>query len=140
MGISDTRRGLERSTTDLEATPVQGIVRAAPVALPTHLRRTLSLANFEAAAHRHLPRPIFGYVSGAAETNASLRDNLSAFEEFGFVPRVLIDVSKRTERVELFNRIYSAPFGIAPWASVLCPPTAAIWSWREQPGRRTFIW
>ncbi|WP_262272643.1 MULTISPECIES: alpha-hydroxy acid oxidase [Microvirga] len=66
------------------------------------------------AARRHLPRPIFGYVSGAAETNASLRDNRSAFEEFGFVPRVLVDVSRRTQAVELLGRTYAAPFGIAP--------------------------
>jgi len=74
----------------------------------------LALDDFEAAARRHLPRPIFGYVAGAAETNASLRDNRSAFEEFGFVPRVLVDVSKRTQTVELFGRTYAAPFGIAP--------------------------
>jgi len=114
MGISDAPCGQDRSSTDLEATPVQGIVRTAPVALPRRLRRILALDDFEAAARRHLPRPIFGYVSGAAETNASLRDNQSAFEEFGFIPRVLVDVSKRTQRVELLNRIYSAPFGIAP--------------------------
>jgi len=40
----------------------------------------LALDDFEAAARRHLPRPIFGYVAGAAETNASRRDNRSAFE------------------------------------------------------------
>jgi len=114
MGNSDTHRGLERSTTDLEATPVQGIVRTPPAALPRRLRRILSLDDFETAARRHLPRPLFGYVSGAAETNASLRDNRSAFSEFGFVPRVLVDVSKRTQKVELFGRTYAAPFGIAP--------------------------
>lgn len=114
MENSDTPRGLERSTSDLEATPVQGIVRTPPAAIPRRLRRILSLDDFEVAARRHLPRPIFGYVSGAAETSASLRDNRSAFGEFGFVPRVLVDVSKRTQRVELFGRTYSAPFGIAP--------------------------
>src|SRR4029453_16261448 len=77
--------------------------------------------DFEAAARRHLPRPIFGYVAGAAETNASVRDNRLAFEEFGFVPRVFVGVSKRTQRVELFGRTYSAPFGIAPMGiSALC--------------------
>jgi L-lactate dehydrogenase (cytochrome) len=114
MENSDTPRGLERSTSDLEATPVQGIVRTPPAAIPRRLRRILSLDDFEVAARRHLPRPIFGYVSGAAETSASLRENRSAFGEFGFVPRVLVDVSKRTQRVELFGRTYSTPFGIAP--------------------------
>ncbi|PVE23948.1 alpha-hydroxy-acid oxidizing enzyme [Microvirga sp. KLBC 81] len=90
------------------------MVQTPPAALPRRLRRILALDDFEIAARRHLPRPIFGYVSGAAETNASLRDNRSAFEEFGFVPRVLADVSRRTQKVELLERTYAAPFGIAP--------------------------
>jgi L-lactate dehydrogenase (cytochrome) len=78
------------------------------------LRGILALDDFEAAARRHLPRPPFGYVAGAAETNATLRDNRLALEELGFIPRVLVDVSKRTQATELFGRTYSAPFGIAP--------------------------
>jgi L-lactate dehydrogenase (cytochrome) len=114
MSSPDTPRGMERSTAELESTPVKGIMQTPPAALPRHLRRILALDDFEIAARRHLPRPIFGYVSGAAETNASLRDNRSAFEELGFVPRVLTDVSKRTQKVELLGRAYAAPFGIAP--------------------------
>lgn len=53
-------------------------------------------------------------MSGASDTNASLRDNRSAFGEFGFVPRVLVAVSKRTQKIELLGRSYTAPFGIAP--------------------------
>lgn len=85
-----------------------------PRKVPRRLRSVLSLDDFEASARRHLPRPIFGYVSGASETNASLRDNRSAFAAFGFVPRVLIDVSGRSPESELFGRRYAAPFGIAP--------------------------
>lgn len=114
MRNSDPQRRMERSSADLESTPVKGIVRTAPIALPRRLRRILALDDFEVAARRHLPRPIFGYVSGAAEANASLRDNRSAFEEFGFIPRVLVDVSRRTQEVHLLGRTYAAPFGIAP--------------------------
>ena len=114
MRDSDTPRGMERSSTDLESTSVKGIVPMPPAALPRRLRKVLALDDFEVAARRHLPRPIFGYVSGAAETNASLRDNRSAFEEFGFVPRVLVGVSERTQSVELLGHTYAAPFGIAP--------------------------
>ena len=74
----------------------------------------LSLEDFEDAARRHLPRPIFGYISGAVEDNAALRDNRAVFDEFGFVPRVLVDTSKRTTETTLFGHAYSAPFGIAP--------------------------
>ena len=34
--------------------------------------------------------------------------------EYGFVPRVLVDVSKRSQQTSLFGRTYAAPFGIAP--------------------------
>ncbi len=81
----------------------------------THrLARLLCLDDFETAARRHLPRCIFGYVAGAAETDWSLRDNRQAFAEFGFLPRVLVDVSKRSTAASLFGQTYAAPFGIAP--------------------------
>jgi L-lactate dehydrogenase (cytochrome) len=82
--------------------------------LPRRLRKILSLDDFEGAARCHLPRPIFGYVSGGAETNASFRDNRAAFDELKFVPRVLLDVSGRSQTTTLFGETYSAPFGIAP--------------------------
>lgn len=46
----------------------------------------LSLDDFEAAARRVLPRPIFGYVAGAAEDNRALGDNRQAFAELALVP------------------------------------------------------
>ncbi|MBC5781412.1 alpha-hydroxy-acid oxidizing protein [Ramlibacter sp. USB13] len=81
---------------------------------PGALRHYLSLEDFEHAARRHLPRPIFGYVSGAAEDCASLHDNRAAFAEIGFVTRVLRNVSARSQQVELFGRTHASPFGIAP--------------------------
>src|SRR3990167_5616788 len=81
---------------------------------PAVLRRMLSLHDFEDAARRRLPRPIFGYIAGAAEDNASLLDNRAAFGDFAFVTRVLLDVSQRSQSVELFGERYSSPFGIAP--------------------------
>src|SRR5436190_11685200 len=78
------------------------------------LSRVLSLDDFETAARLHLPRPIFGYVAGAVETDWSLRDNRVAFAEYGFLPRVLVDVSKRTQHTTLFGKEYAAPFGISP--------------------------
>ena len=78
------------------------------------LRNILALKDFEAAARRHLPRPIFGYVAGAAEDNRSLEQNRSSFDEHAFQTRVLVDVSRRTQAVELFGATYASPFGMAP--------------------------
>ena len=88
--------------------------RTAPAEAGAALRGILSLADFETRARRKLPRPIFGYVSGAAEDNRSLEDNQAAFEEYGFATKVLVDVSRRDQKTELFGHAYSAPFGIAP--------------------------
>lgn len=88
---------------------------------PRRLRAMLSLDDFERAARRHLPRPLFGYVAGAAQDNRSLRGNRSAFDEWDFVPRVLVDVSRRSQRTELFGELYASPFGIAPMGlAALC--------------------
>ncbi|MBU9183209.1 alpha-hydroxy-acid oxidizing protein [Burkholderia multivorans] len=88
---------------------------AAPTDKPPRvLRNMLSLHDFEARARRVLPRPIFGYVSGAAEDNRTRDDNRSVFDEFGFTTRVLRNVSARTQAVDLFGQRFAAPFGIAP--------------------------
>lgn len=79
-----------------------------------NLAGVLSLDDFEPLAKSRLPRPIFGYVAGAAETGASLADNRSAFAQWSFVPRVLRDVSARSQAIELFGTTYASPFGIAP--------------------------
>ena len=105
----------ERSTSsDPDAHRAQGVVGLGETSLPRRLRRVLSLDDLEAAARRHLPRPIFGYVSGAAETNQSLHDNRAVFRELGFQPRVLTDVSRRSQQTTLFGHSYAAPFGLAP--------------------------
>jgi L-lactate dehydrogenase (cytochrome) len=81
---------------------------------PRRLRRVLSLEDFEPAARRILPKPVFGYVSGGCETDASLRGNRSAFAEYGFVTRVMQGVAQRSQAIKLFGHTWSAPFGIAP--------------------------
>jgi L-lactate dehydrogenase (cytochrome) len=79
-----------------------------------NLERILSLQDFEAAARRHLPRPLFGYIEGAAETNASRADNRAAFQDYAFIPRALVNTSKRSLETTLFGRRYALPFGICP--------------------------
>lgn len=76
--------------------------------------RALCLDDFEAMAQRHLPRPIFEYIRGGVETNASVDDNRRAFQEYAFIPRSLVDVSVIDTTVSLFGRQYRSPVGIAP--------------------------
>lgn len=88
-------------------------MRQAP-AVALALRRYLALHDFEAAAQRHWPRMLAGFVGGGVETDWSLRDNREAFSDYAFIPRMLTDTSGRSTARSLFGRDYSAPFGIAP--------------------------
>src|SRR5262249_51950661 len=94
--------------------------------VPPAMRRYLSLDDFARAARRVLPKMLWGYVSGGVESDAGVRDNRRAFDEYGFVPRVLNDVSGRDPTTTLFRKTYAAPFGIPPVGSA--PP-------RAHPGR-----
>ncbi len=91
------------------------------------MRRCYSLDDFDAIARRRLPRLIHGFVAGGAETEAGLRDNREAFQDYAFVPQVLRNVAGRTQRTSLFGQDYAAPFGIAPMgAADLCGYRADI--------------
>ncbi|CUJ72891.1 (S)-mandelate dehydrogenase [Achromobacter xylosoxidans] len=78
------------------------------------LRRMLSLHDFEASARRILPKPLYAYVSGAVEDGQSERGNRQAYDDYGFRPKVLVDVSRRGTRCTVLGREYAAPVGVAP--------------------------
>ena len=81
----------------------------------------LALADLEHAAKRLLPASVFGYVSGGSEDGASLAQNRQSFSRWQFLTHPLVDVSERSQAVELFGIRYGAPIGISPMgASVLC--------------------
>ena len=110
---------LDKSTT-LTAPPPATVSRAQS-AVPRALKRYLALDDFEPTARRRIPKFLYGYISGGAETDASVRDNRKSFDEYGFVPRVLNDVSGRNQTTTLFGKTYASPFGIPPMgSSALC--------------------
>ncbi len=76
--------------------------------------RALCLDDFEEMARRHLPRPVFEYIRGGVETNASVDDNRRAFREYAFIPRALVNVSAIDTSLTLMGNQYSSPVGIAP--------------------------
>ena len=82
--------------------------------LAARFRRVLSLDDFQEAARKHLPSQIYSYVADAAETGSSFRSNRAAFEEYELVPRVMVDIMRRSTAIKLFGRTWAAPFGIAP--------------------------
>jgi hypothetical protein len=61
----------------------------------------------------------------------------AAFERIKLLPRTLVDVSKRSQKVTLFGKEYAAPFGVAPtgaagiysFAADIALARSALWSW-----------
>ncbi|MVA27297.1 alpha-hydroxy acid oxidase (plasmid) [Agrobacterium vitis] len=94
--------------------PTAPVSPAAKV-VPRRFRNLLALDDFEQAARRHLPRMVYGFVSGASETGSALRQSRSGYDDIALVPRTMMDVSKRTTATDLFGAQYSAPFGICPF-------------------------
>jgi L-lactate dehydrogenase (cytochrome) len=76
--------------------------------------RYLALDDLQRAARRHLPRMLYDFIAGGAETEASVRANRDSFAHYALLPRVLVDTSQRTAGVELFGQRHAAPVGIAP--------------------------
>jgi L-lactate dehydrogenase (cytochrome) len=81
---------------------------------PSSLKGILCLEDFEAPARRLLPRPIFGFISGGVETNSAREGNRSAFAEYNFLPRVLVNTRARHQKTTLLGRTYDLPFGFPP--------------------------
>lgn len=110
---------LDKPTAATAAPPTT--VTRAESAVPRALQKYLTLDDFEPVARRRIPKFLYGYISGGAETDAAVRDNRRAFDEYGFVPRVLNDVSGRDQSATLFGKTYASPFGIPPMgSSALC--------------------
>jgi L-lactate dehydrogenase (cytochrome) len=88
---------------------------------PMKTESALSHADLAESARRRLPPSIYGYVSGGSEDQVSLRDNRRAFERWRFLPRPLVDVSQRSQTVDIFGTSYASPVGISPMGvSGLC--------------------
>ncbi|WP_428377043.1 alpha-hydroxy acid oxidase [Lichenicoccus sp.] len=78
------------------------------------LRHALNLDDFERMVEYRLPRAVFGYVAGGAESGGSQRHNRAVFDRWRFITRILRNVSQRSTSTTLFGRAYAAPFAIAP--------------------------
>jgi L-lactate dehydrogenase (cytochrome) len=84
------------------------------VTIPNHLKDLLCLEDFEAPARRFLPRPIFGFIEGGVESNSARNGNRNAFNDYEFLPRVLVNTRARHQKTTLFGRTYDLPFGFPP--------------------------
>ncbi|MGZ8266108.1 MAG: alpha-hydroxy acid oxidase [Burkholderiales bacterium] len=73
-----------------------------------------NIADLRELARRRLPKGIFEFVDRGAEDEVSLRNNRAAFERIKLRPRVLVDVSKRSQEITLFGQRQKMPLVVAP--------------------------
>jgi L-lactate dehydrogenase (cytochrome) len=72
--------------------------------------------DFRRLAQRRLPGPIFNYIDGAADDEATLRQNTASFERCDLVPNVLRGVGNIDMSVTIMGQKLAMP--------VYCSPTA----------------
>ena len=73
-------------------------------------------------ARQRLPKWLFDFVDRGTEDEVALRNNRAAFERMKLKTQVLVDVSKRQQKVTIFGKQHDMPMGIAPTgaAGMLC--------------------
>ncbi|WP_251092110.1 alpha-hydroxy-acid oxidizing protein [Streptomyces sp. Caat 7-52] len=71
-------------------------------------------AELEARARAALPAPVLSYVAGGAGDEFTQRANVSAFERWGLVPRMMVGADRRDMSVDLFGLRLPSPLFMAP--------------------------
>lgn len=77
-------------------------------------RVPVDFATLEARASRALPGDVVPYVQGGCGNENTQNRNVSAFDEWGMVPRMLVDTSSRDLSTELFGHRYASPIFMSP--------------------------
>jgi isopentenyl diphosphate isomerase/L-lactate dehydrogenase-like FMN-dependent dehydrogenase len=78
------------------------------------LERAVSIAELRNLAARRLPKAVFDFIDGGAGDEITLRDNQSAFGEWRLLPRVGLDVSRRSPETRILGRPCGLPLLCAP--------------------------
>ncbi|MGH2695271.1 MAG: lactate 2-monooxygenase [Actinomycetota bacterium] len=74
----------------------------------------ISFVDLEREAQEAMSPEAWGYVAGAAGTEATMKANLAAFARWRILPRMLRDVSERDLSIELFGDRLDSPLLLAP--------------------------
>lgn len=87
------------------------------------LARTANVEDMRRIARRRLPRGVFDYIDGGAESEVTLARNSSAFASLEFRPRVLRDVGEVDTSGTILGRPVPFPLVLAPtgFTRIVCP-------------------
>jgi len=81
------------------------------------LSRAVNIADLRLLAKRRLPRVVFDYIDGGADTEVTLRENCRIFEDVIFRPRNAVAISQCDLRTTVLGRTLDVPFLLAPVGS-----------------------
>lgn len=73
-----------------------------------------SIEDLRQAARRRLPNALFDFIDGGAQDEVTLRRNREDFERIVLLPKVLIDVTNRSQAVTVLGQNYRSPLILAP--------------------------
>jgi (S)-mandelate dehydrogenase len=79
-----------------------------------NLARAVAIEDLRAMTHKRMPRFVLEYLEGGAEEEASLLHDRSAYAEWRFTPRQLVDVSGRSLKTTILGRAAELPLIVAP--------------------------
>jgi lactate 2-monooxygenase len=74
----------------------------------------MAFAELEAKAEAALPPSIWSYVAGGAGDELTQRTNVTAFQRWGLMPRMLRASKDRDMSVELFGTTLPSPLFLCP--------------------------
>ena len=77
-------------------------------------RLPVDFANLEARARAEMPEDVYSYVSSGCGDERTQNFNVSAFDRWGLVPRILVDCATRDLSVELFGICFASPLFLCP--------------------------
>ncbi len=80
----------------------------------SRLLRASGVEDVRDLARRRLPRSVLDFIEGGAEEELTIARNRQAFRDLAFVPRVLTDVSSRSQATTLLGTPVSSPVVLAP--------------------------
>ena len=80
------------------------------------VERCYNIAELRKLAKKNMPAPMFHYIDGAADDEWTLRRNTTAFDQYEFLPRSLVDVSTIDMSTTLFGQRIDWPFFCSPTA------------------------
>src|ERR1700712_2693607 len=74
----------------------------------------MGFAELEAKAKAAMPPSVWSYVAGGAGDERTQRVNITAFEQWGVMPRMFVGATERDLSVDLFGLKLPSPLFMAP--------------------------